>query len=433
MHGFFARMISFFLSVFLFFGPFGKSAEVINMVPVDALSLTNIDITDGFAVTVPAASGTVHFNRVSFSYAASAAVRTVFVYRQGVNVREEELLLTSGAHSASMLLDGYLRRKTASRLLSVRFEPIVSGQNCVLSVSDFNCAVQDVPKGDTMYIENSRYKAGVSLKWGGGLCFFEDKQDDRYGNLLNNHDTGRLVQQSYYGPTQIDGYENGVFMGSVWGYNPVQGGDQFGNNSKLVAVEKDEKEIRVVCRPLDWALDNMPTQTYYTNVYRLTDAGLTVRNTAVDYLQAEWTDKAQELPAFYTISALGIFRFYDGDQPWTDAPLRTERDLPFWADKPAFPLQAGNSETWCAWTDNSDYGIGLFTPDATALLAGRFEYNGSADANDNATNYVAPLGFFKLQFDEPHTYYYYLTAGKTDEIRRTFRNAADSLPADPGE
>ena len=278
MHGFFARMISFFLSVFLFFGPFGKSAEVINMVPVDALSLTNIDITDGFAVTVPAASGTVHFNRVSFSYAASAAVRTVFVYRQGVNVREEELLLTSGAHSASMLLDGYLRRKTASRLLSVRFEPIVSGQNCVLSVSDFNCAVQDVPKGDTMYIENSRYKAGVSLKWGGGLCFFEDKQDDRYGNLLNNHDTGRLVQQSYYGPTQIDGYENGVFMGSVWGYNPVQGGDQFGNNSKLVAVEKDEKEIRVVCRPLDWALDNMPTQTYYTNVYRLTDAGLSLQD-----------------------------------------------------------------------------------------------------------------------------------------------------------
>ena len=431
MKTFYARFLSFVLSVFLLLGIGGKSVEVKNSIPVDELCLTDVDITDGYTVTVPASSGTVRFNRVSFSYSATAAVRVVFRYRQGWRTPEEELLLCSDDHSASMLLDGYLHRRTASRLLSVRFTPIVSGQACVFSLSDFRCAIQNVPNKDTLYIGNARYKVGVSLKWGGGLCWFSDEQNKKYGNLLNCHDTGRLVQQSYYGPHRIDGYENGVYMNNVWPYNPVQGGDQYGNHSKLVAVEKTDDEIRVVCRPLDWALDNVPTQTYYTNVYTLTDTGLTVRNTAVDFLQTPWPESnVQEIPAFYTISALGNFWFYDGSAPWTNAPLRVERDLPFWGNEQGFYLQEGNTETWCAWTDDEDYGVGIFTPTATCLKAGRFEYNGTADANAYPTNYVAPLGFFNLRFDTPFTYYYSLTTGKVDEIRRTFRQA-DRLPAHP--
>lgn len=425
-----ARFFSFFLSALLLFGLSGKSVEIKNMVPVREIALSDVEITGGYTIDVPFASGSVRFNRVSFSYKASAAVRAVFRYKQGIKTSEEELLLSAKETGASMLLDGYLKRKSASRLLSVRFEPIVSGQTCIFSISDFNCSVQDVPKGDVLYIENDAYKAGVSLKWGGALCCFEDKRNDRYGNLLNCHDTGRLVQQSYYGPGRMDGYENGVYMDHVWGYNPVQGGDQYGNSSKLVAVEKDNNTIRVVCRPLDWALNNSLTQTYYTNVYELTENGLTVKNTAVDFLQTEWPVNSQEIPAFYTISALGNFWFYDGGEPWTGAPLRVERELPFWANERGFDLQAGNSETWCAWTDDADYGVGIFTPTATCLKAGRFEHDGSSDPNAIATNYVAPLGFFKLRFDEPYTYSYFLTAGKVNEIRSTFQKT-DHLKAAP--
>ena len=100
----------------------------------------------------------------------------------------------------------------------MRFEPIIKGENCVLSVSDFSCGLQNAPKeDDILFIENDQYKAGVSLRWSGGLSWFEDKKNTDYGNLLNNHDTGRLVQQSYYGPQKIDGYENGVYGDSVWG------------------------------------------------------------------------------------------------------------------------------------------------------------------------------------------------------------------------
>ncbi|MBQ7639207.1 MAG: hypothetical protein IJS90_09940 [Clostridia bacterium] len=318
-----------------------------------------------------------------------------------------------------------MERKTALRLVSVRFEPIIPGGGCTLSVSGFTCDLQAVPRDDVLYLENDFYKIGVKLNWGGGLCCFIDKGSDTYGNLLNSYDTGRLVQQSYYGPLEIEGYENGVYGDTVWRYNPVQGGDQYGNTSKLVALEKTEDQIRVVCRPLDWAQDNMTTQTYYTNVYTLTEKGLSVTNTAVDFLLTQWEDGGQEIPAFYTISALGTFVFYDGEEPWTDAPLRVESDLGFWGGKPAFNLSENNTETWCAWTDDTGYGIGLYTPIATRLLAGRFLYDGTSESNANPTNYVAPLGMYHLNFDEPFTYMYYLTSGTIQDVRKTFKALLD--------
>ncbi len=418
----FHRIASFFLAAFLLFGFFGKSVDVQSETAVPEVTLREADVTDGLTVSVPGSAGSVFFNRVSFEYAATAAVRAVFTYKQGIETREEELLLSAKENKASMLLDGYLARKSASRLISVRFAPIREGQACRLSVTGFTCDLQAAPKKDVLYIENGRFKVGVRLDWGGGLCDFIDKKNDAYGNLLNCHDTGRLVQQSYYGPVRIDGYENGVYMDTVWSYNPVQGGDQYGNKSKLVAVEKTADQIRVVCRPLDWALDNVFTQTYYTSVYTLTKSGLDVRNSVVDFLLTEWpANNCHEIPALYTISALDNFWFYDGDAPWTGAPLRVERELPFWGnDGGYFPLQPNNGETWCAWTDDDGYGLGIFSPSATCLKAGRFCYDGSTDPFAESTNYVAPLGFFKLHFDEPFAYVFHLTAGSVSEIRETF-------------
>ena len=243
---FFKRIISFFLSFFMILGLYSGGVEMKNEIPVPELNLSAEDITNGYTVTVPLSSGTMSFNRISFSYEATSAVRAVISYRMDRETAEEELLLSSKSLSTSMLLNGYLDRKTASRLISVRFEPVIKGENCVLSVSDFTCGLQNAPKNDTLFVENNHYKAGVNLRWGGGLSWFEDKDNGNYENLLNSHDTGRLVQQSYYGPSEIEGYKNGMYGDSVWGYNPVQGGDMYGNNSKLVAVEKTDDEIRVV-------------------------------------------------------------------------------------------------------------------------------------------------------------------------------------------
>lgn len=392
---------------------------------IPALTFADRDIAAGYEVGDLSGFKTGRFNRISFTYTASAPVKVEIICtgKKGAETTEE-LLLSEKETQASLLLDGFLDKATATGLRRVRFSPLREGP-CTLGVSDFTCDRQTVPD-KTVYLENGRFRLGVTLDWGGAIGELTDKTQKTYGNLLNRHDTGRLVQQSFYGPTEIEGYENGSYGGGAWGYNPVQGGDQFGNKSKLVRFEQTEDRIRIVSRPMDWAKNNAPTMTYYTNEYTLTEDGVRVENSVIDFLNTPWTPRHQELPAFYTVSALGTFVFYDGDKPWTDDALRYERDLPFWGgnDDAYFTVRDGNTETWCAWVDDGDYGVGLFTPGAEILLAGRFEFNGSKSAEDNATNYVAPLRTFALEYGEPFSYTYYLTAGSLDEIRQTFRRQA---------
>ena len=163
------RIAAFFLSILIMLGVFGADISTKKQTEIKDMNLTDTDVTNGFTVSVSPIAGTLRFNRINFAYQTTAAVRAVFRYRLGRETLEEELLLSAKSQKASMLLDCYLSRKTASRLLSVHFEPIVAGQSCILSVSSFTCDLQSVPKEDVLYIENDHYKAGVNLQWGGGL------------------------------------------------------------------------------------------------------------------------------------------------------------------------------------------------------------------------------------------------------------------------
>ena len=417
MESFKNKVLAVFLSCVLALG--SLFARVFPM-QENAASFDSVNIGAGYELAVSKRAGTRVFNRVSLSYSADAPVRMQFSYlTKDGDVREEELLLSEKETEASFLLDGFLSGKTALRLQKLRFSPMEQRPECRFTLHSLRLGKQSVPS-DTIYLENARFKLGVKLSWGGGISEFYDKSQRRYGNLLNQYDPGHMVQQSFYGPTMIPDYENGWYSDQIWCYNPVQGGDQYGNASKLVAVEQTDRQITVVCRPLDWAKNNVPTQTLFKSVYTLTETGVKAENTAIDFLQTPWTPRDQELPAFYTLSALGNFVFYDGDAMWTDAPLRYERELPFWGGQKGFAL-GENTETWCAWADDSDYGVGLYSPTATRLLAGRFGADGSADSNAPSTNYVAPVAKLALSYGEPFCYEYRFTAGTVSEIRAVFR------------
>ena len=87
-------------------GLYSGGVEMKNEIPVPELNLSAEDITNGYTVTVPLSSGTMSFNRISFSYEATSAVRAVISYRMGRETAEEELLLSSKSLSTSMLLNG---------------------------------------------------------------------------------------------------------------------------------------------------------------------------------------------------------------------------------------------------------------------------------------------------------------------------------------
>ena len=157
------------------------------------------------------------------------------------------------------------------------------------------------------------------------------------------------------------------------------------------------------------------------NVYTLLHDSVYVQNSFTDY--SGYTHKAthQELPAFYTISNLGNFVYYNGTNQWTGDELTKESELPFWTTSSAYHYM-NSKENWCAWVNDNDYGVGVFTPIANILLAGRHMYNGSTSPSDTATNYVAPLITYKMESYSTFSYNYWITAGSVSEIRDTFSN-----------
>lgn len=370
------------------------------------------------------------FNRYYVRYSCGSPVRCVISYDTDGGRHSEEFFLEACAEGESRefrsFIDDYLDGAKARGSVEICAEFIA--EQTYISISKVQTELCSVFEGVTCYIENKKYRVGVELAWGGGLSYIADKKaPDGLENILNRYDTGRLVQQSYYGINKPP-FVPGHFMGNPWGYNPVQGGDRTNAKSKLVDMEITPDSVYVKCQPLDWGQDNWRTPSYMENKYYFVDDSIRVDNRFVDF--SGWVHPVgrQEVPAFYTVSYLGNFWFYDGDKPWQKDDLSVRRDLFFWPEdwsKHTFPVRKGNSETWCAWTDDSNWGIGLYTPDVDVLIGGRHQYDGSKSPDAGSCSYVAPLKIMNIVSFEPVEYSYLMHTGTLSEIRRAFTKKKD--------
>ena len=371
------------------------------------------------------------FNRYVLEYTATVPLRCAVTYVQdGADHTEEFFLEAAEAGRFSSYIDGYLRHVLArdAKALTVRS---ISHDEGEFTLHEFTVEEAPVQAEKTYFFENERYRVGVELCWGGGLSYLADKACPVEGleNILNDFDTGRLIQQSYYGTSEPP-YVKGVFMGNPWCYNPVQGGDRGNHKSKLVDARVSENEVYVKCRPRDWGHDGGTTYAYMENWYRLEGDYLVVDNRFVDFSGWNHPKNGQEVPAFYTVSYLNNYFWYDGDQPWTDGDLSVKSDLPFWPDDwpyCTFVPKAGNTETWSAFVDDNGYGLGLYTPNITRTIAGRHMYDASKDPHAASCNYIAPLRVVRLQCFKPVTYSYLITAGQLEDIRARFKARKDDI------
>ncbi len=366
------------------------------------------------------------FNKYRILYSVSRPAVCTVSYRLQGTAHEETCFLEAGERREFVsFIDGYLQGSCGTALSEI-----------AVNSKDFTLHSVETEEaelcGDVVFIENNRFRIGADVSWGGGLCCIEDRnnRDAALGNLLNRCDAGRLVQQSYYG-IMGEPYECARFNNSVWSYNPVQGGDQYANKSKLIDLRVSEDRIYVKCRPMDWAQNNRPTPSYMENTYTVTEEYIRVDNRFVDFSGYTHRMSHQELPAFYVVSYLDHFVMYDGVHPWTGEPIAVKKDLNFWGDPRYakdcyFSIKEGNTETWCAWVSGeTGFGVGLYTPGAELLLAGRHAYNASKDPQDGATNYVAPISVLCLRSFEPMEYSYLITTGETSSIRQTFMKHRD--------
>lgn len=367
------------------------------------------------------------YNRFTVKYHSEIpAVASFYFTCEGKTVRELFYLPADEHGEFVSYTEGFLEGKLAYGVFDLRIEPRGEGEAVIDNIT---VSIADVFASGTYFIENEFLKVGVELVWGGGLSYYEDKRCKIEGlsNMLNHADTGRLVQQSYYG-TGEPPYIMGEFMGNPWRYNPVQGGDRGNCKSKLIDFAVTENSVWVKCRPRDWGHVGSYTYSYMENTYTIDGDVLRVDNKFTDWSGYDHPEAGQEVPAFYTVSYLDNFYFYNGDKPWQNEPLQVRRDLIFWPEdwpRHRFPLNEKNTETWCAWCDIDDYGIGLYVPAATMLIGGRFSHNGTKDPAAGPTNYVAPLYRLKLVSYKPLQYSYIVTSGRLSEIREKFTQRKD--------
>ena len=369
------------------------------------------------------------FTRFTLTYTSSAPAKVWLTFTERGKVVEEYYFLEAGKTEFSGLNPSFLQGNTGRKITRLRVEPL-KGDTATFSLVGLTTEKLEKPAG-TVYIENNRFKLGVDLGWGGAVSYLEDKACTipDLGNLVNKHDTGRLIQQSFYGVQENDEYKPGISFETKWRYNPVQGGDQYNNPSRLVDLVMTETSIYIKSQAQDWSLDNQLTPSYYENTYTLQADCVKVDNRFTDFSGWEHPFSGQELPAFYTVSYLDTFVWYNGEDSWTGDTLSSKGDLPFWGDHSGectFILREKNTETWCAWISSADdYGLGVYAPNIDQLKAGRYEYDGSKSDVANSTGYVAPVNILKMVSFQPIEYSYLLTAGSTAEIRKIFTDKKD--------
>ncbi len=391
------------------------------------------------------------FNYYGVSYKSDAYMKGVITYMLKGEEYSEEFFLepSDGTKPFYGFIDGVLDKAKSNEIVAVTLEPLDKDE-AAFGLIGFDVFNREIPD-ENVYLQNSEYKIGVNLLWGGALDYLEDLNSDvqavkvngiirvdskaaeRYGtksvnnnvNLINRHDTGRLVQQSYYGTFDCDMYEGGWYGENKWNYNPVQGGNLYNESSKIVDLAVGDDYIYIKCRPLDWAKTAADiTPSYMEATYTLGNGVVEVACRFVDFSGYPATTTTQELPAFYCVEPLNRFVYYNGSSPWTgDTNLTYRDDLIFWPDA-GYPM-FDTTENWAGFMGEFDdsFGIALYVPHKASFLAGIYDRERTTETDPSvsiSTSYIAAVDTYEFSSFNPKEYSYYISTGTVGEIRESF-------------
>ena len=282
-----------------------------------------------------------------------------------------------------------------------------------------------------IWLENGVVKLGCDLDFGGAITWFSLKDGP---NVINNFDAGRQVQMSFYGgpvPYSAQGQEPAPHWGHL-GWNPIQCGDDFRHGSRITAQELGPggDRLRLRCVPLQWPLNRVEAECEFALDIALHGASANVHCRLENHRsdRTPYPGRHQELPAVYANGRFHRVATYQGDAPFTGAPVS------FVTGKPpgSAPWHLWSAtEGWAALVGDDDWGIGVWNPDAALFTGGFAGAPGSGGTEDSPTGYLAPLRTEILDADIVYDYQYDLILGTLDEIRAhvSRRSAGRPLPS----
>ena len=272
------------------------------------------------------------------------------------------------------------------------------------------------------FLDNSTLKIGVDLDQGGTITYLARSKGGE--NLINCHDLGRQIQQSYYSGPHPFGKAHPGWKG--WPWNPIGSGDVYKHPSRILEHTNDEKTIYVKTIPMQWALDNVPGECTFETWITLEGQTAVVRNRLVNHRpdKTQYGAHDQELPALYTIGKLYRLFTYTGDRPFTHQPLKQIQNAgPPWANWKA-------SENWAALVNDQGWGVGVIQPGIYSFIGGFHDKPNTGGSRDNPTGYIAPVRKEILDHNIVYEYRYLLALGTLEEIRSiaTASRVADTRP-----
>ncbi len=276
----------------------------------------------------------------------------------------------------------------------------------------------------TLELNNDTLHLKLDLTRGGAIKYISESGSTR--NLVNIHDEGRYIQQSYYAGQALNRQADGQNPNwSPWSWNPIQVGDSYNNRAEILEQRIDGNTLYTRCIPMLWDMNNEPAEAEMEQWTTLTGNVIKVHNKLTclrtDNIWTEGTNKSQELPAVYPISALKNLYSYFGSLPFSGGPL----------DNPEVEyLQNGFwgryhhnmvTENWMAFVDDNHWGMGVYTPICDNFLAGMSGQPGG-EALNGSTSYIAPVKTVQMYKSTVYEYDYWLVIGTLNQIRTEIYN-----------
>jgi hypothetical protein len=231
-------------------------------------------------------------------------------------------------------------------------------------------------------------------------------------NLVNVHDAGRLIQQSYYAGASLARSQHHPAW-KTWPWNPIQGGDAFHFTPGSTRFEMlDDGRFFSETTGLNWPARNERLRSTMRQWARFESPGvLEVRCEFVSDRDAddEWGAKPlprhQEVPAAYFVADLTRLVTYR-EGKLVEFPHK------MWNFAEPMP------ERWAACVDDAGRGVGVYSREATQVNIGKAG-TGGGGPSAAPTMHIAPIITRALKPKDELTYTFYLIVGDIDTIRAT--------------
>jgi hypothetical protein len=270
---------------------------------------------------------------------------------------------------------------------------------------------------DIQLVENAHIRVGITRKWGGAITHVSIPGGP---NIINSHDLGRQIQQSYYsGPPNYQ--KAGKEKSKAWSafpWNPIQTGDAYRNGSQVVDVRISGNSLYVKTIPMLWPMNNDPgectMETWITLSKTSPAFTYKARLTNQRSDKTQYKGGAQEVPAVYVNGPYHHLMMYTGDKPFTGDALRELRndhreDWPWVNSLP--------TEGWAALVNDAGTGIGVIVPSPIEFHGGFSGKRGIGGETDGSTGYMSPIASEVLDHNVVFDYRADFVVGNVSEIR----------------